>query len=146
MTTTNHAITGAFIATLIKQPLLAMPLSFLSHFICDALPHFDVNFKFGTKGMYQYLFFDGVFALLAAAFLLWQGVDNPALLAICGFAAMSPDLLWLYYGLEGRLGKYDSYGPVAKLHHVIQWSATKLGIIPEIVWAALFLTLTLKLQ
>lgn len=146
MTTTNHAITGAFIATLIKQPFLAIPLAFLSHFVCDALPHFDVKFKFGTKGMYQYLVADSSVALLVAAFLLWQGVEKPVFLAICGFAAMSPDLFWLYYGVRGKLGKYELYGPIARIHHKIQWSATKWGIIPELIWGGLLVTLILKLQ
>ena len=46
MTATNHALTGATIATLVRQPYLAIPLAFLSHFFCDALPHFDIKFKF----------------------------------------------------------------------------------------------------
>jgi hypothetical protein len=146
MTTTNHAITGAFIAALVKQPFLAIPLAFLSHFVCDALPHFDVKFQFGQKSMYQYLAADGFVAILAGLFLLWRGVHNPILLAVCGFAAMSPDLFWLYYGIRGRLGKYELYGMIAKFHHNIQWSATKWGIIPEAVWAYVFLGLILKLQ
>lgn len=146
MTTTNHAITGALIATLIKQPLVAIPLAFLSHFVCDALPHFDAGFTFGKRSMYIYLFFDGLFAFFAAVFLLIMGVENPILLAVCGFAAMSPDLIWLYYGLNRKLNRYELYGPLSKLHHVIQWSATKWGIIPELIWAAGGLFLILNLQ
>ena len=147
MTTTNHAITGAFIATLIKQPLLALPLAFLSHFVCDALPHFDVGFTFGKKSMYIYLAGDGFFAILAATFLLWQGVENPVLLALCGFAAMSPDLVWLYYGIKN--GTHDnkaSHGAITRFHSKIQWSATRLGLIPEVIWASLLLGAILKLQ
>lgn len=147
MTTTNHAITGAFIATIIKQPLLAIPLAFLSHFVCDALPHFDVKLTFGSKRMYYYLAGDGVFAILAAVFLLSRGVQNPLLLAVCGFAAMSPDLAWLYYGLkEGRHDNKATHGPISRFHSKIQWSATTWGIIPELVWATVFLSLILKLQ
>lgn len=145
MTATNHAITGAFIATIIKQPLLAVPLAFLSHFVCDALPHFDVGFKFGDRRMFLYLMADGLAALVAAAFLLSQGVDNPVLLAVCGFAAMSPDLMWLYYGIkDGTHSKKESHGIVARFHSKIQWSTSTYGIIPEMVWAFVLLSLIIK--
>lgn len=147
MTATNHAITGAFIATLVKQPYLALPLAFLSHFFCDALPHFDSGFTFGKRSMYIYLAGDGLLAVLAAAFLLWQGVENPLLLAVSGFAAMSPDLAWLYYGIkDGTPDKRETHGVVSRFHSNIQWSATKLGIVPEIIWAGVLLTAILKLQ
>lgn len=146
MTATNHALTGAMIGVVVQQPYLAIPLAFLSHFLCDALPHFESGFTFGKKSMYVYLFFDGLFALLAAAFLLWQGVENPIFLAICGFVAMSPDLIWLYYGLKNQFGNYSKYGPVTRLHHRIQWSATKLGIIPEAVWAVVVLGVIIKIS
>lgn len=146
MTTTNHALTGALIATVIKQPYLAIPLAFLSHFLCDALPHFDSGFTFGKRSMYIYLFLDGLTAILFALFLLWQGVENPLLLAVSGFAAMSPDLIWLYYGIKGRLNVYQKYGKITQIHHKIQWSATKWGIVPELFWAALMTTTILQLQ
>lgn len=134
------------IATVVKQPYLAIPLAFLSHFVCDALPHFDSGFTFGKKSMYVYLFFDGLFALLFATLLLMQGVQNPVLLAFCGFIAMSPDLIWLYYGIKGGLGVYEKYGSITQIHHKIQWSATKWGIVPEIFWAVLMTTAILQLQ
>lgn len=146
MTTTNHALTGALIATVIKQPYLAIPLAFLSHFVCDALPHFEAGFTFGKKSMYIYLFFDGLCAALFALFLLFKGVDYPLLLAVSGFAAMSPDLTWLYYGLTDRLEDHKKFGRIALFHEKIQWSATRWGIVPEVFWAALMVTLILKLQ
>jgi hypothetical protein len=39
MTATNHAVTGAVIGLLVGGPLIALPAAFLSHFVCDALPH-----------------------------------------------------------------------------------------------------------
>lgn len=70
MIATNHALTGAAIAVVIKQPILAIPLAFVSHFICDAIPHFGVDLKFNSRAMYVWLILDGLFALSAAGFLL----------------------------------------------------------------------------
>ena len=147
MTTANHAITGAFIATVIKQPLLAIPLAFLSHFVCDALPHFQYEFVFGKKRMFYYLIGDGLVALLAAAFLLSQHVAHPVLLAVCGFAAMSPDFMWLHYGVKhGTHDLRSTHGPIARFHDKIQWSATVWGIVPEVIWASLLLGSIVALQ
>ncbi len=146
MTTANHALTGALIATIVKQPILAIPLAFISHFVCDALPHFDSGFTFGKKSMYIYLLLDGGIAILFALFLLSRGVENPWLLAVSGFAAMSPDLVWLYYGIKQKLDKLEVYGRITTFHHRIQWSATRWGIIPELFWAGFMVTLILKLQ
>ena len=34
--------------------------------------------------------------------------------------------------------------PLNRLHSKVQWSATKLGIIPEIVWAGMMVSIILK--
>lgn len=146
MTAANHALTGALIGTVIHQPIVALGLAFASHFFCDALPHFDIGFKFGKKSMYLYLFFDGFAALLFAALLISQDVANPAWLAVCGFAAMSPDLMWLYYGICNGSHDVGKKGILARFHSKIQWSATKWGIVPELIWASLMITAILKLQ
>ena len=146
MTTTNHALTGAMIATLINQPYLAIPLAFISHFVCDALPHFGIDMKFGSKSMYIWLILDGLTALGFAFLLLYLGVNNPILLAVSGFAAMSPDLSWLYYGVKNHLGVYKKYGPISKLHTNIQWYQKVPGIFVEFAWAGLMLLLILRFQ
>lgn len=44
MILTNHAITGAMLATLTpNQPLLGFTAGFLSHFVLDAIPHWDYS-------------------------------------------------------------------------------------------------------
>lgn len=146
MTTTSHAVTGAMIATVIRQPFLVIPLAFLSHFVCDALPHFGLDMKFGEKKMYWWLGIDGTAALLCATFLLWYGVRDPVLLAICGFAAMSPDLAWLYYGLKGPQLKIAKHDIVTRFHSWIQWYQKVPGIFIDFAWVSLMLTIIIKLQ
>lgn len=146
MTTTNHALTGALIATVIKQPFLAIPLAFLSHFVCDALPHFGINMKFRSREMYIWLVVDGLVALTFALFLIFKGVEDPVLLAIAGFAAMSPDLAWLYYGIKGVFPQKEKFGIISRFHNKIQWSETKWGIILELLWAVIVTAAILHFQ
>jgi hypothetical protein len=146
MTTTSHALTGAMIATVVKQPYLAIPLAFASHFLCDALPHFGINMKFGSKAMYVWLILDCLAAMSFAVFLIVMGVNNPALLAVSGFAAMSPDLAWLYYGLKGKLEDTKNLDIISKIHSKIQWYQKPPGILVDAVWIVLMVTIILKLQ
>ena len=45
MTLTAHAITGAALASLTpSQPLLGFAVGFVSHFVLDAIPHWDYKF------------------------------------------------------------------------------------------------------
>lgn len=43
MLSISHSLTGAFIATKLPSPLLYIPLIFLSHYIEDWIPHWDVG-------------------------------------------------------------------------------------------------------
>jgi len=144
MTATSHALTGAMIATLVRQPLLAIPLAFLSHFVCDALPHFGVDMKFGDKTMRRWLLIDGSFVLSFAALLLLIGVRDPVLLAICGFTAISPDLVWFVNGL--RKLPQSSERAFSKFHRAIQKYEFKLGIFVDIAWSLGIFALIMVLQ
>ena len=49
MTATGHAIIGTVIAAKVGNPALAIPLAFASHFLADALPHWDTGYHRGNK-------------------------------------------------------------------------------------------------
>ena len=142
MTTTNHAITGALIATVVKQPYLAIPLAFASHFVCDLIPHFELKWEFNSKKMWVRLAADGLAALAVAVFLVYSGVRNPFLLAVSGFAAMSPDLAWLYYGINKDRAK----DWLSRQHARFNWWQKPAGIVIEIAWLIAGISLILKLQ
>lgn len=146
MTATNHALTGALIATVVGQPLLAIPLAFASHFACDVIPHFGTNMKFGSTHMFVRLGVDGLVAILLALFLISRGVHNPFFLAVSGFAAMSPDLAWLYYGLKHGDHVDAPLDRFTRWHSRIQKSETPIGLLPELIWAVGCVLLILKLQ
>jgi hypothetical protein len=50
MLSISHAVTGAFIAVKVGNPALAIPLILLSHYLEDAIPHWDVGTGL-TKGV-----------------------------------------------------------------------------------------------
>lgn len=49
MTATGHALIGTVIAAKVGNPALAIPLAFASHFLADALPHWDTGYHRGGK-------------------------------------------------------------------------------------------------
>lgn len=144
MTATSHALTGAMIATVVKKPWLAIPLAFLSHFVCDAIPHFGIVMSFGSPSMYTWLLVDGLAAVTFAIYLVKNGVSSPVLLAVCGFAAMSPDLAWFYYGMNGQLNNITTLDPISRFHAIIQWYQHPVGILVELFWITSMVALILR--
>jgi hypothetical protein len=44
MTATGHALIGTVIAAKVGNPALAIPIALASHYLCDALPHWDTGY------------------------------------------------------------------------------------------------------
>lgn len=143
MTATNHALTGAVIALSVKQPALAIPLAFLSHFVLDALPHYGVAngdvFERNKKLLTKIVF--STDAVLFVVTLVWLGfffhaeVSN-TLLFWSAAAAYLPDLPWIYrFVREIRTRKWEPGGRYTRIHEKIQWGERPWGIIVEILWA-----------
>lgn len=49
MTATGHALLGTIFAAKIGDPILLASVSFVSHFICDAVPHWDSGTHINKK-------------------------------------------------------------------------------------------------
>jgi hypothetical protein len=146
MTATNHAITGATIAVVIygvwSWPWpLALTLALASHFICDAIPHWDYLLKFPLKKYVAItdIFIAGLVALSAA--LLAYGI--PFWIVVTGAAlAIIPDAMWLPHILKNNPIPFDGDKPLylaRRFHRWIQWSETKRGFYVEIAWFCLML-------
>ncbi len=147
MTGTNHGMTGAVIALLVKEPALAVPLCFMSHFVCDAIPHSGLppgdklfNYRFNVT-----LLADFIVAVVLMAIL---GITFPAhkwLIWFCMIAAASPDLMWAYYDLyvQKIKNRKPHLGPLARFHTWIQWSQTPKGWLVEVAWLLLTGTVVL---
>ena len=142
MTATNHALTGAFIGLSLGNPLLALPAAFLSHFVCDALPHFNVpgetdEKRIGSKSFFYIQIVGG--AILCAVIVLLLALWHPRnwlLAAICAFLAASPDLLSAQRFVHvKRTGKdiKDRWW-FWRFHAVIQWFEKPIGAVVEVAW------------
>jgi hypothetical protein len=149
MTATNHVIAGAIIGAIIPIPAIAIPLAFLSHFVLDALPHFDNHVEHNSRYFLYYLSID---CGLAASVLLSLMILQPSswiAMVVCGIAAASPDLMWFPLWVKEMQGeKPKPMGAIRRFHARIQWGAEPWGIIFEVPWffgavAVLFVVTTL---
>jgi len=146
MTAPNHALTGAAIGLTVANPVLALPLAFLSHFVCDAIPHYDppgedgpVRFS-SRRFVYEFLVV-GAGLCLALALLLaivrpkhWLGA------VFCAFLATSPDLFWIPRFLYAR--RTNTEKPrrnwFLRFHSWVQWKTGPRLIWLELVWFVSF--------
>jgi hypothetical protein len=149
MTATNHALTGAVIALAVKQPALALPLAFLSHFVCDAIPHFDTEKDNKlAKIVIPLDLLLAVILILSFTFLLDTDIQ-PWLLFGCMALATSPDIVWgwRFYKLRNlRKIIEEPMLVTTRLHQRIQWSETRKGSFVEAPWFIVMLLFVLKLK
>lgn len=147
MTATNHAITGAIIATVIDKPYLALPLALLSHFALDILPHFGFaghgGYRAGVKHRLQRIVMlaDPIFFI---PFLVVLVVHHASIwVYVAAFLALSPDFHdFLAYFI---FGKNNGWNWFSKWAGIIQWCERPWGIFVEAVWYVAGMTLLIHL-
>ncbi len=145
MTGFNHGLTGAVIALTVRQPEIAVPFAFLSHFAQDAIPHWDYSTRGKEENLLNRRFNLFLIAdfVLSVGLMVLLGIHFPGqrwLIWGCMTAAASPDLMWAYYRLyiqrikkqKPRLNKF------AHLHDRLQWSSSGKGAVVEAAWAIVF--------
>lgn len=144
MTATNHALTGAAIGLIVAQPAIALPAAIISHYICDALPHYaakDAERTIKSKGFRNYLVVEaGLCFLIVLALVLTQPA-HWLLAAVCAFLAAAPDFLWINRFLTIRQGKLWKPNTFSKFAARIQWFQRPIGLPIEIVWFAAMLVI-----
>lgn len=143
----NHAVTGALVAVAIKEPLVAFPAALLSHFVIDAIPHW--NYKLPGKPAHQrtVMLADLAASIVFTVILAWIAVDMAWLVIACALLAMLPDAMFLPYLLHGRPSLKDKKSllyPLRRFHLAIQRSETGPGISIELLWLAIMLQLFLR--
>lgn len=142
MTGSNHVITGALIAAVVPQPLVAIPLAFLSHFVLDTLPHYghehDERYWL-TKTYTKVLVTD---ALLINSFFISLLIIRPEhwlLIGACAVVAVLPDILWIpYYLHDRRHPESKQRNAVSKFLKRIQLGERPWGIFVELAWLVVF--------
>ena len=136
----NHALTGAVIGLAIPTPLLAVPLAFVSHFICDAIPHHGTSNPSDThvasKKFAIELLLDAVACLILVLLLAIVQPTNWLLAAVCAFLAASPDLFTMpaYIRVRRGGGMKDKQNTYTKFAKAIQWFERPIGAVVEIAW------------
>lgn len=147
MTGLNHATTGAVIALAIKQPLLALPLAFLSHFVLDALPHFGVDYEQPDNHgvLKKAVVIDGALTAVFLGGLIFFGYW----LAVAGaLVAVSPDTVWFIKYAHDKYHSRPFSLPkdwFSRAHKKIQWGEHPKGWIIEAIWLVLAAPLLLGL-
>lgn len=102
MTATAHALIGASLAVKIANPILAIPLAILSHFIADLVPHWDAGTNHKQKSLNRLKLEAAADVLLgfALVYLIFRNLADPVYLFVMVIAAQSPDWLeapsWMF--------------------------------------------------
>ena len=133
-------MTGAVVAIAVKQPLLALPAAFLSHFVIDMLPHWDYKLPKFPRARRLVI---GLDLLISAWLLVLLAVILPEsgwLAFFGGFLAIAPDAMWLPYILHGGqspVHKNNLLHWTRRFHLKIQRSETSKGALVEAIWLVL---------
>lgn len=94
-----HSATGAFIATKIPNPFIAIPLIFLSHYLEDWIPHWDVGtgLSTGKRKKQTAIILELVDLALTVGLIYWWwqlGTEELAFAAWWGaFVGLVPDFM-----------------------------------------------------
>ncbi len=145
MTATNHVITGMVVGAAVVNPIVAIPLALMAHFVLDALPHYGLGKHTDTKFLYVLSSDMGA----AMALLIVVAALQPAnwlLIIASGIACASPDLMWLPRWISELSGKKNKpMGPIRRFHAKIQWAEHESwrNATSELVWfSAMFIVLS----
>ena len=160
MILSTHAVVGAAIATLLpRDPILVFAAGVASHFVIDAIPHWDYPLRgiivgrsrTGTMRLNGALFRDiGLVALdacagLALAILLFAPSTPVWIIAIAAFGAMLPDPLQVLH----RLYPHE---PLRTLQRFHEWTHSnrrlgwRIGVGSQIVFSWTVVVLADMLQ
>ena len=142
MTSISHALIGAAIAAKIPDPVLAGFLAVVTHFVCDAIPHWDLgtNWRLRPRVITGALAILETLAAIAISFSLFvRFVPNQFTLIVAIIASLAPD--WLeapYYLLMPHPPKifYYLYKVQSLIHERLE---TPWGVLTQVAVVAAFL-------
>lgn len=152
MTIVNHAAVGAVIALYVKQPALAVPLAFLSHFIMDGLPHFGYDgYEEALKHKLTILYV--VLDLIGWSVFIWIALNSQfsPLVYVCAFAGVLPDVIqsFRHFIIEKR-GKIRTKSLFSQFHtryhNHISGKLRPLGFVVELLAFLLLINLIIYLR
>ena len=118
MLETPHVLVGAAIASRITNPLLSIPISFMSHFILEKVPHWNPHLnteteKYGkpTKKSTIIAGLDVITSLIIGSFIAYKAYPNTMqsinILACCLMSSL-PDIVegpYFFLGMRNKIMK-----------------------------------------
>jgi len=142
MTGLNHVLTGTAIAIAVKQPWLAAPLALVSHFVLDAIPHFDHElYRYGSKYFTPIMASDAVISIASVFFVCWLTPALALTILIGALFAILPDFLWLYYYTHVRPQWW-----FFRFHSKIQWFERPPGALVELSYLVFITTVIIAIK
>lgn len=153
MTATAHALVAGAIAAKFPDPVTASTLSFVSHFIMDSIPHWDVGTSWRSRGKHT----TGIFAILETLLgitiaILVFGTWVPLVpLCLAIFFSLLPDWLetpWYIFFAHAKKHKPSQQASmwerlsfrVYKVENMFHSKASvPLGLVTQIATVAFFL-------
>lgn len=135
MLSTPHLLVGAAIVKTIPNPMVSLPLAFLSHFALDAFPHWDGSpktpFSLKTTGWIIVDYLIGLNIIL----LLTVGLENQFLIIFGAFLGTLPDfILGAYRHLRTSLERFTIIAVPNQFHISIQ---RNISFYPGLIVTAL---------
>lgn len=131
---TVHVATGAAIASLVPNPLVAVPLAFASHFVLDAIPHWHDILKSEepTRRTVKIAGTDLLVAIALTAYLIFAAGNMILSYGIVAGTIMDTDVV-LYPLCENRGWRKLWPSFISKLHGGIQNETKSLwGVAPQV--------------
>lgn len=137
-----HTIVGVTIASKIGNPLLALPLAFLSNFLIDLIPHWNPHLysemnhdgKVSRKSTIICLV-DSSLALAVGLFLVfrfWPNITKVVIVLLGCFLAVLADVLEAPYFFLGSKNKYIL--KLISFQRKFQWNVSFIpGVISQII-------------
>jgi len=135
----NHALTGTVIGLVVKEPAVAIPIALVSHWICDAIPHYGSGISekhaMESNAFERLLYIDTILCFLLVLVLAILQPNHWVLASFCAFVAASPDLLSFNRWRLMRQGLKSKLTPYGKFAKGIQWFERPIGGVVELAWA-----------
>jgi hypothetical protein len=145
----NHALTGAAIGLAVGEPLVAVPLSLVSHYALDVMPHYGggrpENAEMNSKTFRGLLLLDICLCPLLVLVLAIKRPDHWLLAAICAFVAAAPDLASINVYRSARSGQQPKPNRYIRFAHDIQWFERPIGAVVEVAWFIAMLVILVPL-
>lgn len=135
MLATPHLLSGAAIAVVVPNPVISLPLAFVSHFVLDKIPHwqetlapYEPNNKTWVRMPIDFL--------LGLGLLWWttKTAGGDGIIWLGALVAFAPDIDSIFYMRSLRKVLHQ---PLLKswfsFHEGLQWETDKWwGLLPQI--------------